>query len=634
MQRFDYNHILEYEVTPFVVVGPSETLVDYSIGNNNPTDTDTISLAPINGDDADPGTEAQPVKTLERAIDLLQSGAPTITTIQVIRNGGSGDLEIELTDDHNSPENLPDSSIIQTESGETCTLHLRDGGAITDGQNITIMNFFIKLHGQNGAGTNTRFSFSGFINSCDVLIDDDIKISSSADGFITLSNNPFNVGGFMNSSIHSSVSQMAVPYIIFLTNNSSSTIMNNCLLYDLKITTEVTNGGILVLSGSTNILVNHCTIYNCLSPGSLIGMNEGNTCNCTFMNSIVKESIVPIFKFGSGAFNIGLSINNNIFSNVFNQNSIVAGALDLAGGTGSVSIEENLNGIIPLFFSESDGDFRLQDKRRKIPNTDDNFLFTSRGVHNTEIGQTPSNDGMDLGPYQQSYVLTKDSWSTYVLETDYWNSLVRIDRRFVNYQSFNDLRGNFRRAFDSLKRRIEFEPISNKWIGSRESYQFNRLIEANGAKRWYPLTDDNGNELPLFSDTSVAVTENNDGSFEAALNNSNLINRLEPDSFIGFICNLSSGAAEFDLRIRTHGSGTFTLEDHRRNQSSMSSGTYDLSCDYLPVEIDMDGAATEYEFWDADKNPLMIPEDEENLPNNWQEGHLRGLVVAETEEDI
>lgn len=83
-----YETVIDRAVGPTTLVGARGTLPQTA-----PSDTNTVFVAP-NGNDADPGTEAQPKLTLDGAAAALGG---LLTTIQIIRNAYVGDLVIVVS---------------------------------------------------------------------------------------------------------------------------------------------------------------------------------------------------------------------------------------------------------------------------------------------------------------------------------------------------------------------------------------------------------------------------------------------------------------------------------------------------------------------------------------------------------
>jgi hypothetical protein len=594
-QRIDYNHVLAYIIAENNAIGPTTSLTLRTLDNPSPNDTNAIWLAP-NGSDAAAGTQAAPVLTLETAIDKLQAGAPTVTTIHIFRNGYVGDLEFTATDDHYNADKIPINSIIQVELGEIAYITFSSSGQ-WDFQNAGKLN-----------GLEIEISNTVAVGEYAIIGVSEIKWfrifgteNVSIDRFMNLE---LGTGGSGNvfckqSIIDGSNGTTQAPINVFEASSTPDILIENSIIISTAIAC-MTIGSI----APNSVLVEHCTMK---------GVNRGLDLaipNITAKNNIFDGIPNPISKTTSG-------------TTVFQYNLVSRANYSLQLESGETTTDNNnISGIIPLFFDSANKDFRLMDQRRTAPNSNELFSFTSAAVYNTDLVQTPSDDSKDLGPYDVSYSLTTDTWEEFEVENEFWNAQVNIDHVFVNYQPFEDIRGNHRRSFDGIRRRIAFKMVGNNFTGTEDSYKLRDLLRSEGSKRWYPIGNDG-----MFTDPSGTVTVNSDGDFETTLS---VITNLIPNSFEGFVCEVSSGASTYYLRIKEHSSGSLVLEDHRENQSGMGSGIWDLTCLYLPVEIDQQQASQVFECWDPKENPLMITPS--GSLEHW-EGHIRELVVKETEED-
>jgi hypothetical protein len=276
------------------------------------------------------------------------------------------------------------------------------------------------------------------------------------------------------------------------------------------------------------------------------------------------------------------------------------------------------------------------DERRAAPNSGLQFNFTSKGVYNTDINQTPSDDSRDLGPYDVSYSLNTDSWDSLAFENEDWNEALALNFHLINYQTFTDYRGNFRKTFNGNwgKRELRFAMNSLNFHGTRDSADLLDLMSARGAKRFYPF-----GTVGIFN-SSGTLTANAGGDWNAALSS---ISDLKKNFYRGFIATLTSGAATFELQITENASGSLTLDDHRGTQSTFTSGSYNIICSYLPVEVDLAVIPMKFDNWDPQTNPFYPEYDPSAIagyesvtdvtePQHW-EGHIRTLILRETEED-
>jgi hypothetical protein len=476
-QRIDYNHEKTYTITLNNAVGPTTSLTLRTLDNASPNDTNAIWLA-MNGSDAAAGTQAAPVLTLEKAIDLLQAGSPTKTTIHIFRNSYVGDLEFSITDEHTT-DTIP-SMILQVELGEIATINLEQSSNYISSTGSVKLNglYLIEKTDRSSPGYVFYTTDDIYLTNCHLynsVVTNDIKFYFYANGDFIVSNSILNgedqsnsIGGYSDSgvlTITNSIFMNFSNYVIDLNNNVNNSI-DHCIFYN--------NNYLLNASDSTA----KCTLGNSIFYKNTSGVKLASATLPTITFTYSLYDIIPNYYFSS----------------------------DL----GSVSTDSNtIVGVEPLFFDETNEDFRLMDERRTAPNSTEHFLFTSQAVYNTDLGQTPSDDSRDLGPYNVSYSLDTNTWASHEFDNTYFNDRVAIERELRNYQSFIDYRGNFRRTYNGGwgKRTIRLpKAVLTSFEGTEESFDLSAMIETRGAKRWYPFGTDG-----LWS-SSGALTQNSDGN--------------------------------------------------------------------------------------------------------------------------
>jgi len=419
-----------------------------------------------------------------------------------------------------------------------------------------------------------------------------ISIESQGGG-AEISNNIFK-GSYTNTNTGATID--TGPILQLLTGTIS---INNNIFYGQRLNQFISLGAI----GTTIATFGHCVFYD---NQYLIGRSASSNNTATFENSILIKNTNLFFSTTQLEATIQYCLYDQILSSkAFTQSN-------------------NITGFLPLFYNEVGLDFRLQDQRRIFPGGTDYFAFTSKAVYNPDIGQDPSSDTSDLGPFSVSILPDDDDWDGVTWDNEYWNDKVTIELDLVNHSAFDDLRGNFHRAFDGSKRKITLDTIQNSFIGTDASYNLFRLIYTPGAKRWYPRGDDG-----LFTLSSSVITENADGTFNSDL--SAISPGPHDAGFRGFITHLASGAANFYLRIKQIIGNNMTLEDHRENQIVVP-GTYVVTCLYLPVEVDQPQTQMLFENWRPDQNPLMHIDPELCVMQDW-EGNARQLTLRECEID-
>lgn len=583
LQRIDYKHILTWLITLNNAVGPTTSMTLRTLDNASPDDSNAIWLAP-NGSDAAAGTQAAPVLTLEKAIDLLQAGAPTVTTIQIFRNSYVGDMEFSAVDDHFTSDTFPDDSIVQVELGETATIIFEQQGSILstiwEGTGLKLNGLYI--HDVNTTQHSWLIHFSS-INTqtkwCSFTKTSDANLAIA---FTRVRGGSLIKDCILDGNIDTPDSIQSSFLVDWNGGEASNCIMKNSSKDGIRVRT---------FTSSHNLFFN-------LKNGALI---EG-TQPVTIKNSIFAKIANNAVDDQSTATVV---INNN-FSD--KSDSTLTGT-------------DNQMGILPLFFDQLNEDFRLMDERRTAPNSTENFAFTSLAVYNVDIGQTPSDDSRDLGPYDVSYAADIDTWISFEMDNEFWNGDVTIDHRLTNYHSYDDVRGNFRRSFDGRKRAGLFTTKSNNFTGNVDSYAIADLVGSEGSKRYYPQGDDG-----IWS-SSGALVENADGDFDVTLSS---ISNLSRNAYMGFIATVASGALEFELQIKSNASGSLVLTDHRDNQAGVVDDTYNVICSYLPIEVDQQSTPQVFSDWSAGLNPLR-----ETATDTYeqQEGSIRTLRLRETEED-
>jgi len=587
LQRFDHTHTLVHTLTENNAIGPTTSLTLRTLDNATPLDANSIFLSPDTGvaSDGNAGTQAAPVLTFEKAVDLVQASGGAKLTIHIERNAFVGAMVFITSEDHGSGNAIPDNTIIQVELGEIAEIQMFNqwGDVITSISGMKLNGLIFTKQTEFISAMILLKGGSTEIKFCEFTL---ISLPTPSFEFIDFEGS---TGNIIKNCIFNGNNVNFVNEVLFLgTTNIDDSIFCNF--------TGVRVG--VGLNRIENGSIEHCTFHN---NNTAIEASLAN--NIIVKNCIFSANSSP-FETGNGDITLSFSLlTNNSISSTVTQGSGI------------------LLGILPLFFDQPNEDFRLMDQRRTAPDSEDLFTFTSQAVENSDISQTPSDDGRDLGPFDVSYVLVTDEWIEFEMDNEFWNDPVNIQHNLINYQPFQDIRGNHRRSFDGMRRKLLFKADNINHVSTLDSYKLRELIRAPGSKRWFPLGDDG-----VFTEPSGIVTVRSDGDFDATIPSIELVNQ----SFEGYIVEASGVVGEFELRVRENSSGTLVLEDHRGNQASMSSGTFNLKLSYLPIEIDMPNVSQHYEMWDPKENPLIVPES--GTPEHW-EGHIREIIVRETEED-
>lgn len=625
-QRIDYNHRISYLVNTDNAVGPTTSLSLRTLDNPSPTTGNAIWLAmPGTPGATDAGANttnatavasaAVPVATLEKAIDVMQA-QPTRTTIHIIRNSYVGTLSFAATDAHTS--DLITNMIVQVENGETATILFSSspfagwGGSSSFGGNTNLLSG-LKLNGLylTSAGGLPIKILNGKVRWCQV----DYIIDTGATSLIDIQmHDTTNV--FTNNRLNGRIrltdgTLYAAAYGVKFFNANNT--VQECIFENYDSPTGAAIAGVAPSIPNKVVIARNCDFVRCRY--TYLGTSD---IDFALQNSIVWDALWPANDTTGDAASPDVTITNSLI-NYGNVN----------GGARLVTVTDCLQGINPLFYDVSGGDYHLQDQRQLAPDSMDLFAFTSKAVYNPAIGQQPGDNSLDLGPYIFGYTLIQDEWRELEWDNEFWNDKVTIEKTLTDYDGFEDLRGNFHRVFDAPRRKISFTAINDNWTGTKASYDLLDLIEASGAKRWYPRGD-----TGVWDDEDRTVTQQADDSW---LVNVELSIPLVRNSFNGFICHLASGANDFYLRIRSHDTNPtlgfdIVLEDHRENQLTMAAGVYDITCLYLPVEVDQAGTPMVFENWDPQLNPLMRP-GASDCDIGHQEGNVRFLTVRECEID-
>ena len=604
--RIDYEHQKSWSITENNAVGPTESMTLRTLDNAVPNNTNSIWLA-MDGSsgsgtpasDANAGTQEAPVATLEKAIDLLQAGTPTKTTIHIFRNGYGGDLAFTITDDHSTPGQEYPNIILQVELGEIAT--------ITNTNNNTgQFNGTAKLNGIRYIDTTTSlstflFKFTGVTTVHWCSFEETI---ASSNRIYIYGLDDLNVNNCISKGGYTTLSE-------FIQYEGSSSTLNvtDCIIYNM-----LSNSGysaIRIASVATVINIKHNTFYN--NQNCIRMEYPSNTINITdniFANNIVN------YEEGVGVTGTTRTIQYNLLTSNF------------------ASTIDSLNSLTytsPIFFSSTD--FRLMDERRKAPSSGQYFEFTSKAVYNPGMAQTPSDDNRDLGAYDVSYTLDSDTWLSFNFGNAEWTDPVQLEHEFVNYQAFQDIRGNYRRTFDAEKRRFQWSLPNDDYMTTSRAYEVLDLLRSRTAKRFYPF----GNDGLWASSGALAI--NADSNYDVALVT---ISDLDRNAYLGYICKCSSGANDFYLQIASNANGALVLRDHRLNQGTVPDGTYNVVNQYLPIEFDHQSKAMDFIDYNPETNPLYPTYDPSwiegyeavgtNAEKTWV-GAVRTLTFKETEED-
>lgn len=600
--RIDFNHVQQWLLTQNNAVGPTTSLTLRTLDNPAPTNANTIFLA-MNGNDANPGTLALPVRTLEHAITLLIAGSPVFTTIHIFRNGFVGILDFITTATHS----FPSTSIIQVELGEIATIEFNSSAFwINTSGSITYINgLLLNINNTNVGTTNTTLLMLAYISWCQFnwnrnwngdptdtpsfFLREPSIVKNSI--FIDIHNTGQNTQGMIQSAGNPGV--------------GNGNIFHDCLFV---------GNGFTALAISTYSDYRHCTFANI---SSIVRNNVPNS--NTFEDCIIFQTVNFITNFGVSA-----NFNSNTLKNCFFDMKPI-----LSGYTNIIFNPSNQIGSSPLFFDPVNQDFRLMDERRVAPNSVENFTVNSKAVYWPEIGQVPGDDTRDLGPFDVSYTLITDTWLPFYFDPNFWSDPAEYILNLINNQKFNDIRGNFHRVFDAPKRTINLKMLANNFMGTIKSYEMQDLFSSQGSKKWFPRGD-----MGIYSAKSCIITSLPDGTFLCDIPIISLQGRkLNRNQSRGWIFTLTQDYVNFFyLQVVSNDWFSAVLRDHRGNQALFTPGIWDIYCNYLPVDFDGDNMLMKFQFFITDQNPLRG----DVYPPNTKatEGNVFALTMQENEDDV
>lgn len=638
MMQLWHSHKVEYTTNELNAVGPTTSLTLRTLSNPSPTTSNAIWLAMPGTAGADDGgvnavnataiaDSSNPVETLSKAIAVVNA-QPTRNTIHVIRNGYVGDIYFIFS----GTAILPINSIIQVELGEVASIEAQGVG--------TIFN-------------NDRSRFNGFYIILNAALEDFplIKIDNSTGGFIDgIVWCYFKFKNNFTPSVVLHDNNVSGDFLQVQNVNIRNTIFDRSNAENIT-TLGVGKGGVLnqytftvtTIDFTDNIFINdlrstQAWLFFAVSAG-------GNTIIITH-NTIINGScgvlVYSSVTAATGTIFIADNIIYNCITNVEERHNV--GPLNFVfrnnfwgNGTFKFGSYHSPNpyvnaivGISPLFFNQLGLDLRLMDQRRKAPNSNQYFDFTSKAVYWPERGQIPGDDTRDLGPYNVSYTLIVDTWAKLKFDPNEISNGFDIDHTLKNYAAYDDADGDARRAFTAFKRRIRLKFLDNGWVGTRRSWEFVRAFKSIGAKRWYPH-DVNG----IFGGVAeVSALPGNqwqaDLQFFINLDSPGMVDTY----YEGFVVELFQDPLLYYMRIVDNGENYLILEDHRGTQNLFTAGTYQLRCQYLPCEFSNDTMVQNFPLWGSGSNAMYPKTDSIAWGTTAKdEGHIRELALAEGTDD-
>lgn len=577
--EFEHDYEETFTTTLTGAVGPTtQTGVRVALPEPTPTDVNAIWLAP-NGNDANPGTEADPVLTLAQAITLLTASKKTV---HIFRNSYVGDLVFALT----AVATLPVDRYMQVEDGEI--------GEINAGFE------YIKLQGLNKLNGIYIYRINIFTGE---KYDDFGELRIDGSGCVLDNINVF------------SVSTANITGAITIETNNS--IIAHCSLDRSSTTTS------LVFDINNSILLadtNHNVFNNISNIGVNFGSLTGKTVTINANRSVFHASYI-------------LSVNHDIspMSSTVNfncENCVMTGTKRLLKLTGSLTSSDTLNMNYDLDYClrELSYDFD-SDVANEAINFNENITETnkiSQGTAKLYIDEQsfvkasnhnldPNNvrlqakgkatstgakyhidspligaglAGVDINPWDESTVFTSRSFLQ--TSTLTWPpSLYNVKNRFVNSQSANDVHGNLHSSFDALRRTFEFGfGDGSNYANNNDLRKLIALIGDNTSMRFYPRAIDETlfiNPVTGIADGTSGTFSDTDNSYAPTIISGNPMIRR---NWAGFWIKIDDGGDKH-FYIDSNDASKLYLID-KLSEGFPTNGTYDFSIEYIVVRAALD----------------------------------------------
>ena len=543
-----------YVTTLTRVVGPT-TLVGKrgTLPVSSPNDADCIWLA-MNGNDANPGTEASPKREYEGGTGAVAS-LTTHKCVHVFRNGYVGPLVFTVS----SIVALGTSYHVQVEEGEIATLEHTGGATRTDCSGSNRFNG-IALTALVPSGPLLKTVGNSWLSleNCDLITGNSIGIdwdNVSMQAAVRLEHT------FFKSK------QINVP-------TNSNTHINNSVLIHFSETPFVAERCLVLkapFAAAQTITITRSIFYGFSDFPVLIDDNTqvtaGNAHTLEYRSCVVWKSdyLVAVKEAAAGTAYYKMNYNNSL---------LIPGVADvkiseLAGDAIIITTNDTrLDETLPrMYVDESAGiagdvnGFRLQIEGKQTPDGGGRYFLSSplagAGV-----------SGEDVAPFDETTTGPTLAWED-ATEIVWPPRKLQISANPINPVEVTDVRGSYHNMFDGIRREFSFQ--FEAYANNENARKLVKVMADKGSVKLYLK----GQAGHLFTDASAGHFDSTDNSFA-------------PSSGLGYMipANWQGFWVEFDgedYYIERNDATKFYLVD-KLGVGFPSTGVYDFAVRYILVQ--------------------------------------------------
>lgn len=448
-----------------------------------PDDANSIWVAPFpTGNDANPGTEASPVATINHA-DSLLGGA--LLNIQIFRKGFVGDLDFTLTGNIT----LSANETIQVELGEIANIEVAtftfDGAggstnkmnginwtAATKTSGNTINNFgFIENCSFDQSITDDNIIFNGINVQYNIFRGTVVLLYNDATTWTTIDNNIF-IARTPTSSTQKKLaySELAAPTSTSLT----WTLSNNIFIsFDRILQTRITE---TVLGNQDTYKLQDSIIIDCNYLMWVLGST-----GATLYNTL--EAVNSLLLFNVSAFRTGQTLATETANPDLSITYI---------NTDPINTETN-----PFFhnfldaISDRDAEgLRLQEDGKLLAGSTTDRYFIDSPLKDAGVSAD------DIAPWVEDTTLTSAAHSLKTKMPFSASSYTESEEK-KGSQTIEDRNGNIHTKYDSKRRVFTFNFGTSIHISNVQMRELRNMLSETGTKKMYPK----GENANLFQET-------------------------------------------------------------------------------------------------------------------------------------
>ena len=513
-----------------------------------PNDVDCIWLA-LNGNDANPGTQALPKLTFSAAI----AAVITHKVVHIFRNGYVGELIFNIS----TIDTLLSGKHIQVEEGETATLLYATGAQTrTMGNNI----------------------INGLTIKCSLLIAND-QLYIFGTSWLSLENcNLISNGTPIRWNTTQAGATLRLKYTFAQFHNIQIAIHLNCqILNSIVVRGESTVGGadgiVLQYNASTPV-AQTITIMRSIFYGFDVAIRFFDNTRLTSGDAHTAHLRSSVFFQCNYALLFGEASAGTAYHKLdynYSYLSVLISDYQIGTSGGSASIEigqdDTLAVTLPrLYVDEAagiDGDpagFRLQMQGKTAPGGG-RYLISSPFVGDGAGGE-------DVAPWDETTTGPTLAWAD--LTTIVWSPAnLQISATPINPVETTDIRGSYHNTFDGIRRQFAFQFES--YCNNENARKLIKVMNDRGSVKLYPV----GRINSLFTDAISGYFDATDDSFAPASG----LGYMIPYNWSGFWIELNGS----DYYIESNDSTKLYLID-KLGAGWPTAGTYNFAVRYILVQ--------------------------------------------------